>query len=393
MNVTKWIRNLWIVATVGLAIWTPSAEALENNGGYTISDVTARQRWPWSRKVDIDFVLAKPEGASSSQGVSIGLVASNGANVVTLSEASLNGYSDTVLFEGNRRIVWDPTVDHSGQSFSQVKFYLTVTATNVEPTYLVVDLFNGAAEYKAASFSNAVNADVYKTDKLALRLLPAGTFTMGEGTTTQSVTLTKAFYAGVFEVTESHWAKVMGGGIESINAKGNVSYNDVRGTSPLINWYTTGAAVSATNFIGLLRARTGLQTFDLPTDAQWEYLCRAGTTTYYNDGIAGSDASQLSVLGWWLYNSGPAVHPGGQKKANRWGLYDTHGNVNEWCLDWFGGSLGGTDPSGPNTGSQRVRRGGNWNTGEINCRSAARFSSTPETRVEQNGFRIVLNMP
>ncbi len=168
--------------------------------------------------------------------------------------------------------------------------------------------------------------------------------------------------------------------------------------------------------MGRIRAKTGIEGVDLPTEAQWECLCRAGTQTYYNDDGAtpGNTTSnaQMDVLGRYQYNGGKCwngaswVDPGqsttttgatamvGSYLPNAWGLYDTHGNVWEWCLDWLAGSLaGGPDPAGAVSGSSRVVRDGSWNYPASNCRSASRSGSTPSTRRNDFGFRLVRTLP
>ena len=131
-----------------------------------------------------------------------------------------------------------------------------------------------------------------------------------------------------------------------------VSWNDIRGGT----W--PGGTPGTTTFMGILGAKTGL-VCDLPTEAQWEYACRAGTTTAYNNG---SD-SDLDPLGWYSSNSNSTTHEVGTKTPNAWGLYDMHGNVSEWCLDWQGGTYWWTrkDPAGPaGPLRRRVARGGSW---------------------------------
>ena len=148
--------------------------------------------------------------------------------------------------------------------------------------------------------------------------------------------------------------------------------------------------------MGKLRSMTGINEFDLPTEAQWEYACKAGTTTYYNDGIDGSADSQLDVLGW--YNGSvptpTAAQAVGGKLPNAWGLYDMHGNVWEWCLDWYASSPEiGIDPEGAVSGSDRMLRGGSWPNPASYCRSAIRFSRAPSFRRNRIGFLLVSTLP
>ena len=126
--------------------------------------------------------------------------------------------------------------------------------------------------------------------------------------------------------------------------------------------------------------------YTLPTEAQWEYACCAGTSGDY--------AGSLDSMGWYDGNSGGQTHPVAQKQPNAWGLYDMHGNVWEWCRDWYAGSLpGGTvrDPVGPSSGSFRVRRGGSWSLAASICRSANRSRFGPGRRGISLGFRLALS--
>ena len=124
----------------------------------------------------------------------------------------------------------------------------------------------------------------------------------------------------------------------------------------------------------------------LPTEAQWEYACRAGSTTAYS---FGDDSDSLGDYAWYTINSSSKTHPVGQKKPNAWGLYDMHGNVREWCADWYGSysTTAVTDPTGPTSGSYRVLRGGSWSNGADYCRSAYRNSGNPDG-YRNFGFRV-----
>jgi len=125
--------------------------------------------------------------------------------------------------------------------------------------------------------------------------------------------------------------------------------------------------------------------YRLPTEAEWEYACRAGTTTEY------SSKGLIENFGWYNYNSGKRKHPVGQKQPNPWGLYDMLGNVYEWCWDWYGDYPGGaqTDPTGASSGSYRVYRGGMWYSGVEDLRSANRHYGDPDDNRNRRGFRVV----
>jgi len=380
----------------------------------TVSQVVVRQRWPWSRLVDIDYVLA-----NVTQRIDIAVSAHNGVNPVALPDNSLTGDLNGVLEDGAHRIVWDPTVTACTNQGVLAEFNVTLTAAPA-PVYMIVDLTNAAGTLAHVEYIypgdprlitegrwtnvwfGVTNDAVYATEKLVLRRVSAGAFRMGlEEGPQYNVTMTKDFYASVFQVTVAQWARIMALSSDSTKAK-NASYEDIRGATnsvPPVNWFSTGPHVSSNSFLGKLRSKTGFGGFDLPTEAQWEYVCRAGTTTYYNDGVAGSSTNQLNELGWWSGNNDGSTdpHPVGMKTANCWGLYDTHGNVWEWCLDWFASPLaGGPDPTGPASGLKRVLRGGRWGGTAAECRSASRF--LPDGLVSTYssvsvGFRVVRNLP
>jgi len=214
---------------------------------------------------------------------------------------------------------------------------------------------------------------------MQFKLLPGGTFTMGEGKETpHPVTLTKPFELGVYEVTQEQFEQVMG----SKPSKFKGPQNPVE----QVDW--NEAVAFCRKLSELPSEKSGGYGYRLPTEAEWEYACRAGTTTAYG---FGDDASRLGDYGWFDGNSDSKTHPVGEKKPNAWGLYDMHGNVYEWCRDWFGGYPSGsaTDPTGATSGSYRVRRGGGWDRNAGDCRSAYRSGFTPEARSSYLGFRVL----
>ncbi len=223
------------------------------------------------------------------------------------------------------------------------------------------------------------------TAALAMEWVAPGVFSMGStngGSDEQPVTrvrLTRGFWLGKTEVTQGQWSAVMGGNPSSFMGENlpveNVSWDDVTEFCRKVT--------EAERAAGRLPAGYA---YTLPTEAQWEYACRAGTSGEY--------AGELDAMGWYVGNSGGKTNPVGQKRENAWGLQDMHGNVWEWCLDWYGDKLPGgsvSDPRGPETGSFRVLRGGGWFSDAAYCRSAYRSRVEPGFRNFNLGFRLALS--
>lgn len=380
----------------------------------SVSQVTVRQRWPWSRLVDIDYVLnADPDTAYDIQ-----VQAFNGAQHLEIPANAFSGHLYNVS-EGARRIVFDPVKTAYTNSEIMTQFKVSLTPSEI-PLYMIVDLEKNAGdagqiEYiypgdarliTDGRFTNVwfdvTNDAVYATQKLVLRRITSGNYGMGE-TCSLPVTLTKDLYVSIFMVTSVQWLKVVGSttSTSTLPRTYNLSYEAIRGATndtPSVNWPSTASFVNPTSFLGLLRDKTGMYDFDLPTEAQWEYICRAGTTSYFNDGASTSanDTNILKRLAWYVGNSGGAgALAVGQKEANQWGIYDTHGNLWEWCRDWFGAlQENSIDPTGPLTGSRRVLRGGGWCSSAESCRSASRNGNyAPSATGTEFGFRLVRELP
>jgi len=306
-----------------------------------------------------------------------------------------------------------------GMALLVVGLCAATVADGLAGEYIVIDLSGGAGagSYPVITLA-AVPAggwtDEYKTTKLVLRKIPKGTFTMGSPTgelgrnsneVQHEVTLTQDFYMGVFQVTQKQWERVMGTNPSVFKGDARpveqVSYDMIRGaTTDGINWPDTGGSVKADTFLGRMRARTGLA-FDLPTEAQWEYACRAGTATALNSGkdlTATGICPNMAEVGRYRNNRSDGkggytdTHTRvGMYLPNAWGLYDMHGNVTEWCLDWYVSNLGTTavsDPKGPVSGSYRILRGGSYGNNVSDCRSACRGSVDPSYDIDNIGFRV-----
>ena len=233
---------------------------------------------------------------------------------------------------------------------------------------------------------------------IKLKLLPAGTFTMGQpgGDTAETphrVTLTKPFYMGVHEVTNAQWKQVMGSvPSEPWWALGSVPSHWRDDDRPVEKLMWAHAEEFCKKLSALPEERKAGRFYRLPTEAEWEYACRAGTDTTYS---FGDDDSQLGEYGWFEGNAGNETHPVGQKKPNAWGLYDMHGNVWEWCNDHYGvyPEGGSTDPQGPSSSETRVMRGGCWGNAAVYCRSAYRYGYGWPSLKDYLGFRLALNPP
>ena len=211
---------------------------------------------------------------------------------------------------------------------------------------------------------------------------PAGSFTMGsppeedgrfDDENQVSVTPSKAFWMAKTEVTQAQWTAIMSNNPSDFNG------NDLPVEN--VSWDHAQAFIKKVNDSGVIPKGWKIA---LPTEAQWEYACRAGETGAYSGGT-------IDQVAWYDDNSGSKTHAVGTKKQNAWGLHDMHGNVREWCEDWYGDKLsGGTNPSGSSSGVHRVNRGGSWYGNAAICRAAFRSRNDPGSRDDYLGFRPAL---
>ncbi len=235
-----------------------------------------------------------------------------------------------------------------------------------------------AAAFVLASASSA-HAQITNTIGMEFVRIPAGTFRMGSDSASNEgpvheVTISRAFYLGKHEVTQGQWEAVMGSNPSWFNGCG--------ADCPVeqVSWEEAQA------FIRALNEQEGVPgRYRLPTEAEWEYAARAGT--------AGDRYGELDEIAWYSGNSEGRTHPAGRKAANAWGLHDMLGNVEEWVADWFAGdyyaSSPRTDPQGPESGSNRVLRGGGWHRSGRGCRASRRYNSSPGNRRDILGFRLL----
>ncbi len=227
---------------------------------------------------------------------------------------------------------------------------------------------------------------MHKRTAIKMVFIPAGQFLMGSPKSEEGhleteapqhrVRITRPFYMGKFQIRQGQWQRTMR---KTPSHFRRGSWLPVE----MVSWEDCQ--------LFLKEAGDGLR---LPTEAEWEYACRAGTTTRFHSGDADRE---LDVVGWHRRNSGGRTHWVGQKSPNAWGLYDMHGNVWEWCADWYDAVYyarrAGVDPTGPVHGKARVLRGGSWgNKLPVQCRSASRFAVLPKNSYDNIGFRPALRL-
>ena len=345
----------------------------------------------------------------------------NGSAVITAEYKGLrttlqyqvgNDDSDVMLFscgEDGLMLVFAGTLQESTdmknwKTLNDAESPYTVQTTDSQKFYrsffsAVIGGSDGGDTGEEGTIKEGENFTTSLSDTVNLDMIwcPPGTFMMGSPTdelgrdgdeTQHQVTLTKGYWIGKYEVTQGQYEAIMGKNPSTFQAADlPVEY---------VTWY------DATNFCTKLteieraagRLPEGYE-YTLPTEAQWEYACRAGTTMALNSGKNLSSLAkcpEMDEVGWYYNNSDDATHSAGQKKPNAWGLYDMHGNVCEWCLDWYGSypSSAVTDTKGVSAGSYRVGRGGSWSSYARYCRSAVRYYFDPGYRSNGFGFRVAL---
>ena len=328
-----------------------------------VTGVTARQRWPWNNLVDVGFTLSGVESSETFYRIDVrasyaGMAGEAVAAKTLVSEPVVKG-------NGSHTIVWDMGRDLPGLVTSNLT--VTVLASPLaamESVYMVLDLSggSGATSYpvRYSLMGPDLSDDTCRTTELWLKLCPAGTFTMGTDSSAtvnaqrlpaHTVTLTKPFYLGVFEMTQEQYYRVKGTWpsyytnetYRATRPVEQVKYDaDIR---PFSSWYDGTIGASSERFMGVLRRRTGLA-FDLPTEAQWEYACRAGTTGLYYDNrftestiqnycraINGSTTIGATITPNRNDDTTKGTAKVGSYDPNPWGFYDMYGNVAEICGD------------------------------------------------------------
>ena len=422
-------------------------------GETAVTVTSVRQNWPWDSKVTIGYTLSGAAGKCNITSVSVKCRPGReyAYSTVPLSLSAICG-DIAGIANGEHEIVWDPTLDALTNviRIMDVQFELSVAEESAvvpsKPEYLVIDLSGGAtaSSWPATAVDSLdPTADEYKTTKLVLRRIRPGTFLQSSPADEPyrnprfenqgEVTLTNDYWIGVYELTQKQYELMTG--VPGASGQGgaypchSIKFSDVRGIDVGKLW-PKSSDVDEDSLVGRMRSKVSLPAgipdgwkFDLPTEAQWEYACRAGTDTPWNNGksinVYTNDAGfacddGLDAVGWYAANSGGDLHKVGLRMPNRFGLYDMHGSLWEMTLgvvhstNW---PIHGVEPLGagypaeyfPDEGdSYRVARGGCYTnkaetyytdglpeTAVAMCRASAR-SRIYRTERNYVGLRMVL---
>jgi len=332
-------------------------------------------------------------------------------------------FVETEPEDGNVRITNIAQKFYQGIELESGRYHVEVTADGYQKKSMWVTLDSGedkSLNIRLKSVATARKGKAF-TNSIGMKfvLIPEGTFTMGSPSDESGrgnderqhrVTLSKGFYMQTTEVTVGQWrafiqdtgfrtdAETKGGAYiwtgEKWELKAGYYWDNPGFSQGEDNPVTCLSWNDVQEFIRWLSRKEG-KSYRLPTEAEWEYACRAGSTTAFANGgitelLCGYDPN-LDAMGWYCGNSGKKTHPVAQKNPNAWGLYDMHGNVYEWCQDWCekdypSGHV--TNPKGPSSGKYRVLRGGGWGNDARNCRSAFRGGDRPDYRYGYVGFRV-----
>ncbi len=431
-------------AAAALAATTAVIGAVEADG-VTLESVQARQRYPWNGLVDIDYTITYDNGATLDvdDNLEVMLVDHDVTPAVT-NRAITFLQAPLPMTEGSHRITWDANADGVTGRIDKAQFVMKIR--HYSEVYMVIDVSGGSStncypvDFLNGAPPNGFTDPEYKGNKIVLRRIHPGSYMAGSPSSPKEagrsdnekqhpVTITKPFYIGIYAVTQKQYENVMGAAKNKSTYRGDyrsieaASYNAIRGTAKADHTYDWpwDDDVAPDSFMGLLRAKCKskdssgnytetVEGFDLPTEFQWEYACRAGTTgalnttNAYDNTNSAEQLAQLTLLGRYEGNQKEgkgdfdANHTTvGSYLPNQWGLYDMHGNVWEWCRDWYQDDASAlnqfTDPKGPTSGSKRMLRGGGWNYTINYCRSATRFSVDPSLADLNRGFRLSRTLP
>jgi len=340
-------------------------------------------------------------------------IAINGSSTPSVTEGQSITFTATATGSTPYTYLWQQNGTSVGSNAST--FTLALPRLTDSGSSITVTVTNAAGSVTSSAVTLTVNpllVNLGGSMPLNLTPIPAGTFTMGSPSsdpdhqaneTLHQVTISQNFYMGTYLVTQAQWVQVMGSNPSFFQTTGGGSpTNDLQRPVEQVSY--TDITTAATGFLAELNQNAivspGIPSgyvFRLPTEAEWEYACRAGTTTRFYWGNYSDADTTINSYAWYSSDDGNTTEPVGMLLPNDWGLYDMAGNVWEWCQDWYSATYytttAQTDPAGPTSGSYRVLRGGSWYYYSDYCRSAYRVNFNPDSRNYSIGFRVVLAPP
>ena len=445
------LKKLVVAGCAALALCAANAEN-STDDGVTLTVDRVQQRYPWNGLVDIDYTVTYAPGVSAGLDSNIEvLMIDRAVTPAVTNRALIFLQAPLPTTAGQHRITWDANADGVTNRTDQAEVRMSLV--RYSEAYMVIDVSKGPdeTEYHVDFFNgappNGFNTDEYKGDKIVLRRICPGSYVAGSPTTEYGrtparevqhrVMLTKPFYLGLFEITQQQFVNVMGSAKNNSKYKEHlfrpveqVSYDTIRGKADTgthqYDWPWNND-VADDSFMGRLRTKckskdengnytVAVSGFDLPTEFQWEYACRAGTTGGYSTTMAYANTvaggiTAMAKLGRCSDNTTDKQGGDyqehtivGSYEPNLWGLYDMHGNVWEWCLDWQLEAVQTlnqfVDPKGPDKGSteyvaggERSKRGGGWSNNAAAARSGQRAADTSKLESDKIGFRLARMLP
>ncbi len=362
-------KMLFAMCCLAMTSWLAAELAVRN--------IKVQQRWPWNGLVDIDYEVVCSD-ANADVYVYFSGIDKDLNKRLKMTSITGEGANNQPVKAGRHRVTWDMSADEP--YLHTTAFALHIELAQGSGIYMVINLTNpdgSIPEKYSVTYTQEppnLNNDACRTRELWLHFIPPNSSAV------TGVNVDYGYYMGIFEVTQKQYQLVMGNNPSYYkNGDGfpvdQVTYNNIRGSSEGSH-YPNDNRVDADSFMGRIRAKTGLNA-DLPTQMQWEYACRAGTTTNETNAVG---KTQNEVAWYWDNREGASSqHKVGLKAPNAWGCYDMLGNMIEFCRDWYN-----------NSNSGRALRGGRWGGSASESTVLYGYSWSPSSTNTYHGFRLAV---